>query len=108
LTSKNKPETLYALSQSSRCYGCDRALEENDIVKLTKKKDEKEVYCLDCSGLASEYCVLKKGDAALTRRAKKHSKSHFVIVKWSAIWKSYERQGLLIEKEALRKAQEEA
>jgi len=50
---------------------------------------------------------LPSGDAALTRRAKKHSKLWAVIVKFSRARKRYERQGLLVEEEALAQAQEE-
>src|SRR5262249_40586915 len=47
------------------------------------------------------------GDAALTRRAKKHSTLSAVVLKWSRPRKRYERQGLLIEESALEKAEEE-
>lgn len=105
---KKKQEALvYALSKASRCYACDRKLLENEIVKLKEAEQEKEVLCSSCAGLDS-YALLPKGDAVLTRLCKKYSKSYFVVLKWSEIWKCYERQGLLVEKSALEKAKNES
>ncbi|MFH1519516.1 MAG: DUF2293 domain-containing protein [Candidatus Omnitrophota bacterium] len=50
---------------------------------------------------------LSSGDAALTRRSRKHSKLSAVVLKWSRARKRYERQGLLVEEEALKTAEEE-
>ena len=51
---------------------------------------------------------LSAGDAALTRRSKKHSiLSAVVLKKWSRTRKRYERQGLLVEELALEKAEAE-
>jgi hypothetical protein len=44
---------------------------------------------------------------ALTRRAKKHSTLSAVVFKSSRARKRYERQGLLVEEQALEKAEEE-
>lgn len=104
---KKKDPVVYALSRPSRCYGCDNRLLENDIVKLDNQNDERQVSCRDCAGL-SELAVLPVGNAAVTRLAKKYSGRRFVIVKWSDTWKCYERQGLLVEKQALERAQKEA
>ena len=48
------------------------------------------------------------GDAAVTRRASKYSKLRAVVVRWSRTRKRYERQGILVEPEALRRAEEES
>jgi len=102
-----KPDVLFALSRASRCHGCDAKLNVDEIVRLNKKDDEKEAFCLRCSAL-SEMELLRSGNALVTRLAKKYSTTHFVVMKWSEVWKTYERQGLLVEREALRKAREEA
>jgi hypothetical protein len=47
------------------------------------------------------------GDAALTRRAGKHSKLSAVVLKWSRARKRYERQGLLVEETVLQRAEDE-
>jgi hypothetical protein len=61
--------------------------------------------CLRCAGLDDlEY--LPAGDALLTRRAKSKSSRHAVVVRFSRTRRRYERQGLLVESQALADAQE--
>ncbi len=67
---------------------------------------ERGALCLACADL-DHLAFLPSGDAALTRRAKKHSRLHAVVLKWSGARKRYERQGLLVEEEALAKAEAE-
>ncbi len=56
--------------------------------------------CLRCVGLADlEY--LPAGDALLSRRAKSKSKRCAVVVRFSRTRRRYERQGLLVEPQAL-------
>jgi hypothetical protein len=50
---------------------------------------------------------LPSGNTALTRRAKKHSPLSAVVLKFSRARRRYERQGLLVEEEALTKAEAE-
>jgi hypothetical protein len=50
---------------------------------------------------------LLSGDAALTRRARKHSTLSAVVLKWSKARRRYERQGLLVEEPALKRAETE-
>jgi hypothetical protein len=60
--------------------------------------------CLRCVGLDDlEY--LPAGDALLTRRAKSKSSRHAVVVRFSRTRRRYERQGLLVEPQALSDAQ---
>jgi len=60
--------------------------------------------CLRCVGLADlEY--LPAGDALLTRRAKAKSTRYAVVVRFSKTRRRYERQGLLVEPQALADAQ---
>jgi len=53
------------------------------------------------------FFFLPSGNVALTRRARKHSTLSAVVLKWSHTRKRYERQGLLVEAQALEKAEEE-
>ena len=46
-------------------------------------------------------------NATLTRRASKHSRLRAVVVEWSRARKRYERQGVLVEAEAIEKAEAE-
>ena len=60
--------------------------------------------CLACAGLGS-LVFLPAGDAMVSRRAKANSATHAVVVRFSRSRKRYERQGLLVEPEALRQAE---
>jgi hypothetical protein len=62
--------------------------------------------CLECADL-DHLVFLASGDAALTRRAKAASKLTAVVVRFSRARKRYERQGCLIEEEALERAEAE-
>lgn len=62
--------------------------------------------CLPCAGLGGlEF--LPAGDAALSRRAKAKSEVFAVVVRFSRARKRYERQGMLVQPEALREAERE-
>lgn len=60
--------------------------------------------CLTCADL-DHLVFLPAGDAALTRRAKKASGLAAVVVRFSRARKRYERQGVLVEEEALAVAE---
>jgi hypothetical protein len=49
---------------------------------------------------------LSRGDAALTRRATRYSGQMAVVLRFSRSRKRHERQGILVEKTALQKAEE--
>src|ERR1700733_10504092 len=95
----NSKQVVFALSRTSRCYGCDKKLPIDEIVKLKESRDETEVLCFTCAGLAG-FALVPKGDAKVTRLAKKYSKLHYAVIKWSELWKCYERVGILAEKSA--------
>ncbi len=67
---------------------------------------EKGAACLSCADL-DHLVFLPSGDAALTRRSRKHSKLAAIVLKWSKTRKRYERQGLLIENAAVELAEHE-
>jgi hypothetical protein len=56
--------------------------------------------CLRCVGL-DDLAYLPAGDALLTRRAKAKSNRYAVVVRFSRTRRRYERQGLLVEPQAL-------
>jgi hypothetical protein len=60
--------------------------------------------CLRCTGL-DDLVFLPSGDASLTRRVKMRSTRHAVIVRFSKSRGRYERQGLLVEPQALAEGQ---
>jgi hypothetical protein len=61
------------------------------------------MHCADLGHLA----FLPRGDAALTRRARKASRLSAVVVQWSRARKRYERQGILVEPDAIAQAEQE-
>jgi len=63
--------------------------------------------CLRCVGL-DDLVFLPAGDALLTRRAKAKSTRHAVVMRFSRTRRRYERQGLLIEPQALADAQRDS
>ena len=83
------------------CAECGENLGFKAWIRLNS---EKEALCLSCADL-DHLLFLPSGDAALTRRARKHSVLSAVVLKWSKARKQYERQGLLVEEEALEKAE---
>ena len=62
--------------------------------------------CLSCADL-DHLVFLAAGDAALTRRAKKASGLSAVVVRFSRSRRRYERQGILVEEQALLQAEQE-
>ena len=68
--------------------------------------DDRGPLCMSCADL--EHLVfLPRGDAALTRRARKHSRLSAVVVRFSRARKRYERQGVLAEETAIDQAEAE-
>ena len=66
--------------------------------------DDGGPLCLSCADLA-HLTFLGAGDAALTRRARKHSRLSAVVVRFSRVRRRYERQGVLVEESALEQAE---
>ncbi len=62
--------------------------------------------CMACADL-DHLVFLASGDAALTRRARTASRLSAVVVRFSGARKRYERQGTLVEEEALERAEAE-
>jgi hypothetical protein len=66
--------------------------------------DREGPLCLACADL-DHLVFLAAGDAALTRRAKRASRLSAVVVRYSQTRKRYERQGILVDQEALEQAE---
>jgi hypothetical protein len=98
------PEILvFISSRESVCDECHENLGEKAWITLNRQKG---ALCLACADL-DHLVFLPSGDATLTRRTKKHSVLSAVVLQWSRSRKRYERQGLLVEDQALEKAEEE-
>jgi hypothetical protein len=94
---------VFISHQDSECAECGKELGRNAWVFLV---DNKGAICLECADL-DHLIFLPPGDAALTRRAHKHSTLAAVVLQWSRARKRYERQGLLVEEQALAQAEQE-
>ena len=68
--------------------------------------EDRGPLCLGCADLG-HLVFLPSGDAALTRRARKASGLSAVVVRFSRARRRYERQGILVEEEALEQAEAE-
>jgi hypothetical protein len=94
---------VFISTRESTCGECGENLGSKAWITLV---EEKGALCLACADL-DHLVFLPSGDAALTRRAKKHSTLSAVVLKWSRARNRYERQGLMVEEQALEKAEEE-
>lgn len=97
------PLKVFITSKESKCDECGEDLGHHAWIVLQKNKG---ALCLTCADL-DHLVFLPSGDAALTRRSRKHSRLSAVVLKWSRARKRYERQGLLVENEALEQAEHE-
>jgi hypothetical protein len=94
---------VFISRRASTCEECRQELGRNAWIFLA---GERGALCLSCADL-EHLAYLPAGDAALTRRAKSYSRLFAVVLKWSRSRNRYERQGLLVEEDALAKAESE-
>jgi len=99
---KKKDLLVFQIVRESQCSECQEELWKGSFITMNTGKP----LCMKCSDLDHLF-FLQSGDAALSRRAKKHSKLWAVVVRFSRARKRYERQGLLVEEQALGRAEEE-
>lgn len=99
---KPKEPVVFLILREAECSECGAGLEEGGFLA----KDGELALCLPCAGLG-DLVYLPSGDATLTRRAGKNSKRSAVVVRFSRSRGRYERQGMLVEEEALAKAEAE-
>ena len=98
----SKDLVVFSILSDSKCIECGEALWKGNFLFMEKERP----LCLACADL-DHLVYLPRGDAALTRRAKKHSTLSAVVVQFSRARGHYERQGILVEESALQKAEHE-
>ena len=98
---KEKRISVFITNREATCDECGESLGRGAWITL---QGDKGAVCLACSDL-NHLIFLPSGNAALTRRAQKHSVLSAVVLKWSLARKRYERQGLLVEDKALERAE---
>ncbi len=103
-TEKQKREDIVVFwaRRDTTCDACLRDLDGGSFIWL----EDGKAFCLACADLEHLW-FLRRGDTALTRRARKHSGLSAMVLQWSRSRKRYERQGLLVEEAALTRAEEE-
>jgi hypothetical protein len=101
-SSKNEIK-VFISHRDSKCDECGEELGRQAWITL---EENKGALCLACADL-DELVFLSTGDAALTRRSKKYSTLSAVVLKFSRVRGRYERQGLLVEEDALAQAEAE-
>lgn len=102
-TKEREDLKVFISHRDSKCDECGEQLGRKAWITL---EENKGALCLACADL-DELVFLPSGDAALTRRARKHSVLSAVVLKFSKARGRYERQGLLVEENALNQAEAE-
>jgi hypothetical protein len=100
-----KPQDIVVfqtVSPSVICTECKVELSKGNFLFMEKGQP----LCLSCADL-DHLDYLPRGDATLTRRARKYSRLSAVVVRFSRARRRYERQGILVEPEAIEKAEQE-
>jgi hypothetical protein len=100
----NKGELLaFFVRRDTKCAECTQELYSGSMITLDRQRGSLCLVCADLDHLE----FLPSGDAAVTRRASKYSKLKAVVLQWSRTRKRYERQGILVETEAIEQAEKE-
>lgn len=93
---------VFQTLRDGQCSECGAELDAGSFLLM----EAEQPLCLACAGFG-DLEFLAAGDAALTRRATKHSARNAVVVRFSRTRKRYERQGILVETSALERAEQE-
>lgn len=87
---------LVVIQPQKDAWTCQKCGGTGDLLMM----EDDGPTCLRCAGI-DDLEFLPAGDASATRRAKAKSTRHAVVVRFSRSRGRYERQGLLVEPEAL-------
>jgi hypothetical protein len=100
----NKGELLvFFVRRDTKCAECAQELYSGNMITLDRQRGALCLVCADLDHLE----FLPSGDAAVTRRASKYSRLKAVVLQWSRTRQRYERQGILVEAEAIEQAEKE-
>lgn len=101
---QSRPPDLLVIAASKpwSCGGCGAEFDAGELLMV----DDAGPHCMDCVDLG-HLEFLPSGNAALTRRAKVASGLSAVAVRWSRSRKRYERIGILVEPDAVDRAEAE-
>ena len=93
---------VFELRREAKCADCGEELFSGRLLRIENERP----LCIHCADLG-HLEFLPRGDTALTRRATKYSPLRAVVVRWARARKRYERQGILVTPDAIRKAEDE-
>ncbi len=93
---------VFLIRKPTRCEECGCELRSGELLRVENEK----ALCMRCADL-DHLEFLPRGDAALTRRAGQYSRLRAVVVRWAGARNRYERQGILVEPEAIARAESE-
>ena len=99
---KSNDILVFEILRESKCAECGKELWKGSLLTL----EGGQPHCMECADL-DHLVYLGRGDVCLTRRSKKYSSLSAVVLRFSRSRGHYERQGLLVEEEALKRAEEE-
>jgi hypothetical protein len=92
--------TVFEVVRDSKCSECGAEIWKGGLLRM----EGDQPLCMACANL-NDLEFLGSGDAALTRRASKYSSKKAVVVRFSRSRGRYERQGLLLEPQAIERAE---
>ncbi len=98
---EKRPVVWISDKDEDACVGCGAILRRGDFVQV-----DPAARCMQCAGFGG-LVFLASGDAALSRRAARHSSRSAVVVTFFRARKRVERRGALVEAAALARAQVE-
>lgn len=93
---------VFSVIRDSECSRCSQAIPRHNFLFM----EENTALCLSCAKL-NHLVYLPSGDRYLSLLSKKYSSVFAIVVQFSQARKRYERQGILVEKAALEKAEAE-
>lgn len=98
-----QPLLVWISHSDNVCAECGESLAVGELIWLHNDK----VYCLECADL-ERLEFLPSGDHAITRRSTKYSQRVALVMKFSRARRRNERQGILAEPAAIRRAEAES
>jgi len=99
---ESRPPDLVVIQPLNQEWKCTECGSSGSMLIM----DGNHSLCLACADL-DHLAFLPAGNTALTRHAKQAGRLSAVVVRFSRARKRYERQGILVEEEALQRAEAE-
>lgn len=90
--------------QKLKCSKCGKPVPAGE--RFVAESEDLRGTCFSCSAFTS-YTLLPSGNAAMTRRSKKHSLLCGVLLHWNQKRRRHERKGIYVEAIAIIKAKQE-